>query len=85
MHLSIIHLSPGDKIIYQGENIEALYFIENGSVEVKHGDALVGLIGEYLLTHGVGYYCIETSPLICSANQWTGFYAIGTSVMKELT
>ena len=45
MHLSIIHLSPGDKIIYQGENIEALYFIENGSVEVKHGDALVGLIG----------------------------------------
>ena len=50
LHLSIIHLSPGDKIIYQGENIEALYFIENGSVEVKHGDALVGLIGEYLLT-----------------------------------
>ena len=27
---------------------------------------------------------IETSPLICSANQWTGFYMIGTSVMKEL-
>ena len=29
-------------------------------------------------------YHIETSPLICSANQWTGFYMIGTSVMKEL-
>ena len=27
---------------------------------------------------------METSPLICSANQWTGFYMIGTSVMKEL-
>ena len=27
---------------------------------------------------------IETSPLICSAYQWTGFYMIGTSVMKEL-
>ena len=26
----------------------------------------------------------ETKQLICSANQWTGFYMIGTSVMKEL-
>ena len=24
------------------------------------------------------------SSLICSANQWTGFYMIGTSVMNEL-
>ena len=29
-------------------------------------------------------YRIETSPLICRANQWTGYYMIGTSVMKEL-
>ena len=28
---------------------------------------------------------IETSPLICRANQLTGFYMIGTSVMKQLT
>ena len=27
---------------------------------------------------------IETNPLICKANIWTGFYMIGTSVMKEL-
>ena len=27
---------------------------------------------------------MEISPLICFANQWTGFYMIGTSVMKEL-
>ena len=27
---------------------------------------------------------IETSPLICRTNQWTGFYMIGISVMKEL-
>ena len=26
---------------------------------------------------------METSPLIYRANQWTGFYIIGTSVMKE--
>ena len=27
---------------------------------------------------------METSPLSYSANQWTGFYMIGTSVMKDL-
>ena len=27
---------------------------------------------------------METSPLICLANQWSGFYMITTSVMKEL-
>ena len=27
---------------------------------------------------------IETSPLICRANQCVGFYMIGTSVMKKL-
>ena len=32
--------------------------------------------------HDRGPYHIETSPLICSANQWAGFYMIGTSVMK---
>ena len=32
----------------------------------------------------LGRYHIETSPLIYSANQWTGFYMITASVMKEL-
>ena len=27
---------------------------------------------------------IETSSLISSANQWTGVFIIGTSIMKEL-
>ena len=31
-----------------------------------------------------GPYHIETSPLICKANQWTSFYMIVASVMKEL-
>ena len=30
-------------------------------------------------------YHVETSPLIYSANQWTRFYMITASVMKELT
>ena len=36
------------------------------------------------LFHHQGLYQIEASPLISRANQWTGFYMIGTSVMKEL-
>ena len=36
-----------------------------------------------LFNFGIGSYHIETSPLICSPNQWTGFYMIGFSVMKE--
>ena len=31
-----------------------------------------------------GPYQIKISPLICRANQWTGFYMIGASVLKEL-
>ena len=37
-----------------------------------------------LTLHDGGRYHIETSPLICKSNQWTGFYMEGTSVMKEL-
>ena len=29
-------------------------------------------------------YQVEASLLICRASQWTGFYVIGASVMKEL-
>ena len=32
-----------------------------------------------------GPYHKETSSLICFENQWTGFYMIGASKMKELT
>ena len=38
----------------------------------------------YLLYIYGGRYNIETSPWICSANQWTGFYMLAVSVMKEL-
>ena len=40
---------------------------------------------ESTLFHDGGCYHIETSPLIYRANQWTGFYMIAVSVMKELT
>ena len=35
------------------------------------------------LTKGRSYH-VGTSPLICRANQWTGFYMITASVMKDL-
>ena len=38
----------------------------------------------YQLFHDGGPYHIETSPLIFSANQWTDFYIIANSVMKEV-
>ena len=38
----------------------------------------------YQLFHDGGRYHIEASPLICSANQWTGSYMITASVMKGL-
>ena len=38
----------------------------------------------YKLFHARGPYHIETSPLTCSANHWTGVYMVGTPVMKEL-
>ena len=43
---------------------------------------------KYLRVHKLFYdggpYLIEISLLICSADQWTSFYIIGTSAMKEL-
>ena len=41
--------------------------------------------GEFDLSflHDGGPYHIETSQLICRANQSTGFYMTGTSVMKD--
>ena len=41
-------------------------------------------LGSIWLFHVGCPYNIETSPLICSINQWTGFHLIGTSVMKQL-
>ena len=40
--------------------------------------------GKFLTLHEGGPYHIETSPLICSAYQQTGFYMIKAPVMKKL-
>ena len=52
---------------------------------VQYLDALLHVkIEQKYILHDGGPYHIETSPLLCRANQWTGFSMIGTSVMKEL-
>ena len=38
----------------------------------------------FLTLHDGDRYHIETGPLICGANQWTGFYMIKASIMKGL-
>ena len=40
-------------------------------------------VAKHQLFHHGGSCLIETSPLICSENQWTGFCIIGTSFMKD--
>ena len=45
-------------------------------------DHIFGLALNSFMTEAV--IIIETSPLIFRANQWTGFYMITPSVMKEL-
>ena len=60
------------------------------STAIPKSSSLLGLskAGSFIfiltLLYG-GRYHTETSPLICSAYQWTGFYMITASVMKELT
>ena len=40
-------------------------------------------VAKHKLFHDEGSCPIETSQLICSGNQYTGFCIIGTSVMKD--
>ena len=67
-------------IIYTAQKIEEIF---NGRLQFLCSD----MIYEVQITqlfHDIGLYHVETSPLICGANQWTGFYMITASVMKEL-
>ena len=44
----------------------------------------LGEKNDYYPFHDEGRYRIETSPLICGVNQWTGVYMMLGSVMKGL-
>ena len=61
-------------------DLRVIIFFQNKSVV----QIILSYIRSVYLFDDVGPYHIETSTLICPANQWTGFYMRGTSVMKEL-
>ena len=43
------------------------------------------MAAQYLLIfHNGGPYHIETSPLICSTDQWTGYYLIGKELVTMI-
>ena len=53
--------------------------------QISNMKSFAVIVAGKLLTHDGARYHIETSSLICSANQWTGLYMITASAVKELT
>ena len=59
--------------------------LTTGNLIVTSFDDLTYAFENFTLPfHDGGLYHIETSPLTCKANQWTGFYKIEASIMKGL-
>ena len=67
----------------KSEDIETLHLLS----VLKHDwkNQCRSFISEHtLILSWLSRYHIESSPLICRANQWNGFYMITVSVIKEL-
>ena len=58
-------------------------FVKRCILDVWQGFEQASVITLILFLNG-GPYHIETSPLICWANQYTGFYMLEISVKKKL-
>ena len=70
---SIIPLCKDLTLIFNPFKMEAVIIYRNQSIDLQSKPFQDG-----------GRYHIETSLLICRANQWTGFYMITASVLKGL-
>jgi len=55
-------VAPGDRIIHHGESLDVLYFIARGSLEVKQGDTVVGLLGKYAINKSL--IVTESPPMV---------------------
>ena len=44
-----LNTAPGDKLVYQGEMLETLYFVVSGALEVKDDKDIVRLLGKYII------------------------------------
>ena len=49
----------------------------SGGINMEHLREVV-----FKFCYDGGHYHIETNPLICYANRWSGFYMIETTIMK---
>ena len=67
------------KKIYDGSFLKKQLAADIFATQI-HSDIFEKVLSK--LFHDRGSYQIETSPLICSANQWTGFYMMGPYVIK---
>ena len=70
--------------IINSKNNNRKYLFQELKVYFRFIQVLLSLLVYLWLFYDGGPYHIEASPLICSANQWTVSYMIGTSVLKEL-
>ena len=48
LRIKTTHLPPGDYIIYQGDEVNHLYFVIRGTVEVLSGDVIMAILGKVL-------------------------------------
>ena len=74
---------------YKSYGLDGLRYLMTKGIKAKRVQgsvcaALIVILRQNLTLSYGGSYDIETSPTICRENHWTGFYKIGTSVMKEL-
>lgn len=46
LRIKTTHLPPGDYIIYQGDEVNHLYFVIRGTVEVLSGDIIMAILGK---------------------------------------
>ena len=50
LKLKTIHLPPGDYILYNGDEVDTLYFISRGTIEiVDDRDFILAILGKYLI------------------------------------
>ena len=52
LRLTTTHLPPGDYIVYQGDEVNHLFFIMRGTVEILRDDVIMAILGEQNLVNG---------------------------------
>ena len=71
-------------MVLNAEAVAQRCFVKKVVLQISENSQVTTCNRASKLFHDGGRYHIETSPLICSANQWTDFYMITDSVRKEL-